>query len=87
MDNKSLPEEEVLNRISGGVLREGWDSTLLTMMAVFKGKFGENGKQMVSALFINHGVGDGPLEVNDLGTILAYIDHNWDSVEPQTLPF
>ena len=44
-------------------------------------------KDMVMMLFFDHKVGDGPLEVNDLGTILAYIDHNWDSVEPQTLPF
>ena len=86
MDNKSLLEEEVLKRISGGVLREGWDSTLLTMMAVCKGKFGENGKQMVSALFINHGVGDGSLEEADIPVILAFIDNNWDSVEPKVMP-
>ena len=41
---------------------------------------------MVMMLFFGHKLGDGPLEVNDLGTILAYIVHNWDSVEPKAMP-
>ena len=81
MDHKLLLEEE-LKLISGGVLEEGWDSTLLKMMAVYKGKFGEDGKQMFSAPFINHSVGDGPLEEADIPVILTFIDNNWDSVEP-----
>ena len=86
MENKLLLEEEALNLVSGGVLKEGWDSTLLKMMALYKGKFGENGKQMVSTLFIEHGVGDGPLEEADIPVILTFIDNNWDSTEPKVMP-
>ena len=86
MKKELMLEEEALNLVSGGVLQEGWDSTLRTLMALYKGQFGENGKQMVSALFINHGVGDGPLEEADIPVILAFIDNNWDSVEPKVMP-
>ena len=55
-------------------------------MALYKGKYGDSGKDMVMMLFFGHKLGDGPLEVNDLGTILAYIVHNWDSVEPKAMP-
>lgn len=43
MENKILKEEE-LNIVSGGVLIEGWDVTLLSMMRVYKGKYGDDGK-------------------------------------------
>ena len=79
-------EEEVLNLVSGGVLQEGWDTTLLTMMAVYKGKFGENGKQMVTNLFVKENIGEGPLEEADLPVIHAFIEDNWNSVEPRMMP-
>ncbi|MBR2676823.1 MAG: hypothetical protein IKE28_07925 [Solobacterium sp.] len=85
METKQLLEEE-LNMVSGGVLKEGWESTLLKMMALYKGKYGDNGKQMVSTLFINYGVGDGPLEEADIPVITTFIDNNWDSVEPKMMP-
>ena len=79
-------EEEMLNLVSGGVLQEGWDTTLLTMMAVYKGKFGENGKQMVRDLFVKENIGGGPLEEADLPVIRAFIEDNWNSVEPRMMP-
>ena len=87
MDDKVMLNEEALKLINGGVLLEGWDSTLLAMMSLYKGKFGDNGKQMVTDLFTKHGVGsDGPLEEADIPVILAFIDNNWDGVEPRQLP-
>ena len=40
-------EEEALKLISGGVLQEGWESEVTSLMALYKGKYGENGKDMV----------------------------------------
>ena len=85
MKKELMLEEEALNLVSGGVLQEGWDSTLRTMMALYKGQFGENGKQMVKALFVEENLGEGPLEEADLPVIHAYIEDNWDSVEPRML--
>ena len=85
MKKELMLEEEALNLVSGGVLQEGWDSTLRTMMALYKGQFGENGKQMVKALFGKENIGEGPLEEADLPVIHAYIEDNWDSVEPRML--
>ena len=79
-------EEEALNLVSGGVLHEGWESTLLTMMALYKGNYGENGKQMVTAMFVPENIKTGPLEESDLPVIQAFIEENWDSVEPKMLP-
>ena len=85
MKKEPTLEEEALNLVSGGVLQEGWDSTLLTMMALYKGQFGENGKEMIKALFVKENLGEGPLEEADLPVIHAYIEDNWDSVEPRML--
>ena len=86
MKKEPTLEEEALNLVSGGVLQEGWDSTLLTMMALYKGKFGENGKERIKALFVKENIGgEGPLEEADLPVIHAFIEDNWDSVEPRML--
>ena len=37
-------EVEVLRLVSGGVLPEGWESTAISLMALYKGKYGENEK-------------------------------------------
>ena len=39
--------DEELKLVSGGVLLDGWESTLLAMMAIYKGKFGEDGYEMI----------------------------------------
>ena len=56
-------------------------------MALYKGKYGEEGKWKIMDFFSDQKPGDGSLTTNDIAAILVFIDHNWDSVEPQTLPF
>jgi hypothetical protein len=51
MMNENKLNEEVLNLVSGGGLREGWVETVYEMMALYKGKFGESGKARLITLF------------------------------------
>ena len=87
MDEKKILEEEALKLINGGVLEEGWESSVISLMALYKGKYGEEGKWMIMEFFFNQKPGEGSLTTSDIADILVFIDHNWDSVEPQTLPF
>ena len=86
MENKLLNDDE-LNIVSGGVLLEGWDNTLLTIMRLYKGKYGEEGKQMVKDLMVV-GLNDpeAVIEAQDMDTLYKFIDDNWDSVEATVLP-
>ena len=43
MDMKQLLDEE-LSLISGGYLKEGWEDVTLTMIKMYKAKFGDEGK-------------------------------------------
>lgn len=80
MMNENKLNEEVLNLVSGGILREGWDETVYEMMALYKGKFGESGKARLITLFEEKGVGgDSPLEPKDIPVIVDYINANWDA--------
>ena len=42
MTKDMMLEEEALKLVNGGVLQEGWEDTLVNMMALYKGKFGDN---------------------------------------------
>ena len=56
-------------------------------MALYKGKYGESGKEMIITLFLEDGLDNSPLEPYDVVAVIMFIEHNWDSVEPKTLPF
>lgn len=65
----------------------GWDKTLLTMMAMYKGRYGEKGKEMVERL-VQVSVDDptSPVEASDAQTMYNFISDNWDTVKPIKLP-
>ncbi|MBQ6492819.1 MAG: hypothetical protein IJI92_03015 [Erysipelotrichaceae bacterium] len=85
MDKRVLNEEE-LKLVSGGKLLDGWDDTLLNVMRLYKGKFGEDGYQMVRDMVIV-AVNDptSPVAAEDAETMYNFIDSNWDSVIPWVL--
>lgn len=73
MDRKTALEEKALKLVNGGVLQEGWEESVLSLMALYKGKFGDSGKDMVLELFIIDGVDNSPLDTNDIITVIAFI--------------
>ena len=78
-----------MNIVSGGVLIEGWDVTLLSMMRVYKGKYGDDGKQKIKDLMLL-ALNDptSVIEAHDIETINRFIDEKWDSVEGEIIkPF
>ena len=86
MMNDNILNEEALNLVSGGVLKEGWQDITGKMMAMYKGKFGDAGKAKLITIFTEKGVGgDGPLEEKDIPVIIAYINDNWDSTPAMPL--
>ena len=44
MEEKRI-NDELLSMINGGVLKEGWENTVLTMINVLKAKYADEGKQ------------------------------------------
>ena len=76
---KELLKDEQLNIVSGGVLLDGWDITLLSIIRIYKAKYGEEGKQKVKDLMLMS-LNDptSPIEPQDMETIMNFIDENWD---------
>jgi hypothetical protein len=72
--------DEVLNLVSGGVLLEGWDKTLFTMMKYYKSKYGDEGIQKVKDL-MNISLKDptSKVEESDMDTLYNFIDENWNN--------
>ena len=77
--DKELLKDEQLNIVSGGVLLDGWDTTLLSIIRIYKAKYGEEGKQKVKDLMLMS-LNDptSPIEPQDMETIMNFIDENWD---------
>ena len=82
MNDKMLLDEE-LDLVSGGVLKESWDSALFNVMRVYKGKFGDAGLQKVKDVMAKT-VNDPESSITeeDLVTVYQYIEDNWDKVDP-----
>ncbi len=78
---KEVIKDELLNMISGGVLRKGWDKSLTSMIAMNKGQFGDKGKQMIKDLMaLSAKDSTSPIEEKDMETINKFIDDNWDKI-------
>ena len=77
-ESKNILKDEDLNLVSGGVLLEGWDTTLLIIMDIFKGRYGDEGKQKVIDL-MKMSLNDptSPIEESDMDTLLQFIEDNW----------
>ena len=77
-ESKNILKDEDLNIVSGGVLLEGWDTTLLIIMDTFKGLYGDEGKQKVIDL-MKMSLNDptSPIEESDMETIFKFIEDNW----------
>ena len=75
-------KEEDLELVSGGYLKEGWDTTLLNVMVVYKKKYGEDGKQRVVDM-MRMSVNDptSTVTVSDLKTINEFIDKKWPTIK------
>lgn len=87
MSEKYKIDDQELNIISGGVLKEGWQQTMIAMMALYKGKYGEEGLEIVKAL-PGIAVNDptSPIEAGDFETLHKFIDEQWPQVEARILP-
>lgn len=80
MDKKLLNDEQ-LGLISGGVLVEGWDTTLLAIMKIFKEEYGEEGQQKVRDLMsVSLNDPTSPIEESDMQTLYDFIDSNWNNI-------
>ena len=66
--------------MSGGVLKDGWEGALNKNMAVYKAKYGDDGKQKVQDLMVI-GVKDptSQIEEADLNIMYQYIVEQWDA--------
>ena len=80
MEGKIINDEE-LSIVSGGILAEGWEKTLSSMMGIYKFKYGDEGREKLKNVLLS-ALDDptSPLEPQDMETIHNYIDENWDSV-------
>lgn len=80
MEDKMIRDEE-LSIVSGGVLQEGWEGTLLQVMRLYKIKFGEEGKQKTKDT-MSVGLKDptANLDEADMMKIYPFIDDNWDQI-------
>ena len=74
---RSINDEE-LKLVSGGYLKEGWESVLEKMIGLYKTKFGDSGKQKLKDT-LAVGVDDptSTMEESDLVVLHAFIDKNW----------
>lgn len=77
---ENLLDIEELSLVSGGVLKDGWEGALNKIMAVYKAKYGDEGKQKVKDLMVV-GVKDptSQIEEADLNIMYQYIDEQWDA--------
>ncbi len=77
-ESKNILKDEDLNIVSGGVLLEGWDTTLLIIMDMFKCRYEDEGKQKVIDL-MKMSLNDptSPIEESDMETIFKFIEDNW----------
>lgn len=74
-------EDHEIELVSGGVLLDGWQNTLLDIMKFYKNKYGKNSKQRVKD-FMLLSINDPTTKIdeNDLEIIMKYIDDNWDLI-------
>ena len=78
---KELIRGEELNLVSGGVLLEGWENTLLMIMKIYKKAHGEEGLQKVKDLMvISLNDPTSPIEEEDTETVYGFIEGNWNSI-------
>ena len=86
MSKEKMMDDE-LKLVSSGVLLPGWDATMLTMMAFYKGAYGEEGREKVESL-VQISIDDptSPVEAKDAETLYNFIRDNWDSVDPRYIP-
>ncbi len=77
MDMKQLLYEE-LSLISGGYLKEGWEDVTLTMIKMYKAKFGDEGKQKLKdTLAVGLNDPTSTMDEKDLEMLRTFIDNNW----------
>ena len=71
--------DEELELVSGGYLKEGWESTIEMMIGLYKTKFGIDGKQKLKDT-LAVGVNDptSTMEESDLAILYTFIDEHWD---------
>ena len=72
---ENLLDIDELSLVNGGVLKDGWEGALNKIMAVYKAKYGDEGKQKVKDLMVI-GVKDptSQIEEADLNIMYQYID-------------
>lgn len=89
MTDNNMLNDEVMKFVSGGQLSEGWEKTILRMMAIFKGEYGDDGCEKIKAL-MSTAIYDptSTIEASDLQIIYRFIDENWSTVVPENIiPF
>lgn len=89
MTDNNMLNDEVMKFVSGGQLSEGWEKTILRMMAIFKGEYGDDGCEKIKAL-MSTAIFDptSTIEASDLQIIYRFIDENWSTVVPENIiPF
>ena len=81
MTEKKMLDDELLDLVSGGVLIDGWDESLLELMKHYKAIYGEKGYQKVKELMMKS-LNDptSPIEASDMETIYHFIEVNWEKV-------
>lgn len=81
MNPENKIPDETLNIVNGGVLLEGWDETMLTIMKIYKSNYGEEGLAKVESL-VDVSINDptSPLTIEDRQTVLDFIRENWNRI-------
>lgn len=80
MEEKRI-NDELLSMVNGGVLKEGWENTVLTMINVLKAKYVDEGKQKLKKIMAS-GLNDptSTMDENDYSMICQFIDDNWNNI-------
>lgn len=80
MEEKRI-NDELLSMVNGGVLKEGWENTVLTMINVLKTKYADEGKQKLKKIMAS-GLNDptSTMDENDYSMICQFIDDNWNNI-------
>lgn len=80
MDENRILEEE-LAKVSGGILKGGWEDVLTKIMKIYKAKNGDGAKQQVKDLMaVSLNDQTSSIDENDIVIINEYIDNNWQEV-------
>ncbi|MBP3891669.1 MAG: hypothetical protein J6D29_05800 [Solobacterium sp.] len=86
MKDENMINDELLKIISGGKLQDGWQETVLAMIARNKGPYINNREKGIRYMkfIIRAGIGLPESTPNEweLRAVDSFIDENYDKVEP-----